>query len=30
MPTVENWIKNVEEKGLPGQEAYDRAIELSE
>lgn len=30
MPTVENWIKKVEEKGLPGQEVYDRAIELSE
>lgn len=28
-PTVENWIHNVEDKGLPGQELYDRAIELS-
>ncbi|MUK90818.1 TRAP transporter substrate-binding protein [Ornithinibacillus sp. L9] len=28
-PTIENWIHNVEEKGLPGQEVYDRAVELS-
>lgn len=29
-PTIENWIKDVEDKGLPGHEIYDRAIELSE
>src|SRR5699024_11963352 len=23
MPTVENWIQNVEDQGLPGQEVYD-------
>jgi TRAP-type transport system periplasmic protein len=28
-PTIENWINNVEEKGLPGQKVYDRAVELS-
>lgn len=28
-PTIENWINNVEEKGLPGQELYDRAVELT-
>jgi len=28
-PTIENWIENVEEKGLPGQELYDRAVELT-
>ncbi|MEI3612155.1 TRAP transporter substrate-binding protein [Pseudogracilibacillus sp. SO30301A] len=28
-PTIENWIDNVEEKGLPGQELYDRAVELT-
>ncbi|WP_255247534.1 TRAP transporter substrate-binding protein [Paucisalibacillus globulus] len=28
-PTVENWINNVEGKGLPGQDVYDRAVELS-
>ncbi|MEI3610289.1 TRAP transporter substrate-binding protein [Pseudogracilibacillus sp. SO10305] len=27
-PTIENWIENVEGKGLPGQEVYDRAREL--
>ena len=27
-PTIENWIENVEGKGLPGQEVYDRAKEL--
>lgn len=29
-PTIENWINDVEEKGLPGQEVYDRAEELSD
>lgn len=28
-PTIENWINNVEDKGLPGQEVYDRAVESS-
>lgn len=28
-PTIENWIESVEEKGLPGQEVYDRAVELT-
>ncbi|WP_229740730.1 TRAP transporter substrate-binding protein [Ornithinibacillus halotolerans] len=28
-PTIENWINNVEGKGLPGQKVYDRAVELS-
>lgn len=28
-PTIENWINNVGDKGLPGQEVYDRAVELS-
>ncbi len=28
-PTIENWINNVNEKGLPGQKVYDRAVELS-
>lgn len=28
-PTIEKWIKNVDEKGLPGQKVYDRAVELS-
>src|SRR5699024_8638722 len=28
-PTIENWIEKVEEKGLPGQEIYDRAKELT-
>ncbi len=27
-PTIDNWIKNVEDRGLPGQEVYDRAVEL--
>ncbi|SHG64226.1 TRAP transporter substrate-binding protein [Ornithinibacillus halophilus] len=28
-PTIENWINSVNEQGLPGQEVYDRAVELS-
>ncbi|MFD2043834.1 TRAP transporter substrate-binding protein [Ornithinibacillus salinisoli] len=28
-PTIENWIQSVNERGLPGQEVYDRAVELS-
>ena len=28
-PTIESWINKVEDKGLPGQEVYDRAVELS-
>lgn len=28
-PTIENWINHVEDKGLPGQQVYDRAVELS-
>lgn len=28
-PTVEKWIKKLEDKGLPGQAIYDRAVELS-
>lgn len=28
-PTVEKWIDKVEKKGLPGQQLYDRALELS-
>lgn len=28
-PTIENWIEDVDGKGLPGQELYDRALELS-
>ncbi len=28
-PTIEKWIKNADDKGLPGQEVYDRAEELS-
>lgn len=28
-PTIENWINQVEGKGLPGQAIYDRAVELS-
>lgn len=27
-PTVEKWIQKLEDKGLPGQEIYDRAVEL--
>lgn len=27
-PTVEKWIKKLEDKGLPGQKIYDRALEL--
>lgn len=27
-PTIDNWIKKVEDRGLPGQKVYDRAIEL--
>lgn len=27
-PTIENWIHNAEDKGLPGQKVYDRAVEL--
>lgn len=27
-PTVEKWIKKLEGQGLPGQELYDRAVEL--
>ena len=27
-PTVEKWIKKMEDQGLPGQELYDRAVEL--
>ncbi|BAQ11918.1 extracellular solute-binding protein, family 7 [Bacillus sp. OxB-1] len=27
-PTVEKWIKKMEDKGLPGQAVYDRAVEL--
>lgn len=27
--TIENWINNVNGKGLPGQEVYERAVELS-
>ncbi|WP_240376818.1 TRAP transporter substrate-binding protein [Bacillus piscicola] len=28
-PAIDEWIKDKEEKGLPGQEVYDRAVELS-
>lgn len=28
-PTIETWIDNVEEKGLPGQQLYNRAVELT-
>jgi len=28
-PTVEAWIKEMNDKGYPGQEIYDRAVELS-
>lgn len=28
-PTIESWINNLEGKGLPGQQVYDRAVELS-
>ncbi|WP_245918016.1 hypothetical protein [Alteribacillus bidgolensis] len=28
-PAIESWIEDKEEKGLPGQEIYDRAVELS-
>ncbi|MCG7335787.1 TRAP transporter substrate-binding protein [Sporosarcina sp. ACRSM] len=27
-PTVDKWIKKVEDRGLPGQAIYDRAVEL--
>lgn len=27
-PTIEKWIQKLEDKGLPGQELYDRAVEL--
>ncbi|HEX6593973.1 MAG TPA: TRAP transporter substrate-binding protein [Bacillota bacterium] len=29
-PTIEQWIDRMEDQGLPGQEVYDRAIELNE
>lgn len=28
-PTIEKWIKKAEDKGLPGQKVFDRAVELS-
>ncbi|HLS66740.1 MAG TPA: TRAP transporter substrate-binding protein, partial [Pseudogracilibacillus sp.] len=28
-PTIDNWIEEVSGKGLPAQEIYDRAVELS-
>lgn len=28
-PTIDKWIDDLEGKGLPGQEIYDRAVELS-
>ncbi|GAA0440326.1 C4-dicarboxylate TRAP transporter substrate-binding protein [Lentibacillus halophilus] len=28
-PTIQNWIDDVEDRGLPGQKVYDRAVELS-
>lgn len=29
-PTIEKWIIKMEDKGLPGQKIYDRAVELSQ